>query len=48
MEQKIKKNQAVIDNKNTFTGDRPKMVLDRLIAIDQDIENLMKQAEIYG
>lgn len=44
MEQKIKKNQSVIENKSNFTGDRPKSVLDRIIAIDQDIENLMKQA----
>lgn len=31
--QKIKKNQNVIDNKSTFTGDRPKGILDRIIAI---------------
>lgn len=48
VEQKIKKNQAVIDTKSTFTGDRPKNILDRIVAIDQDIENMMKQAEIFG
>lgn len=31
--QKIKKNQNVIDSKSTFTGDRPKGILDRIIAI---------------
>ena len=46
--QKIKKNQAVIDTKSTFTGDRPKGILDRIIAIDQEIEEMMKQAEICG
>lgn len=37
VEQKIKKNQSVIETKTTFTGDRPKNILDRIIAIDQDI-----------
>ena len=37
VEQKIKKNQMVIDTKSTFTGDRPKNVLDRIVAIDEDI-----------
>lgn len=48
VEQKIKKNQSVIDTKSTFTGDRPKNVLDRIVAIEEDIENMMKQAEIFG
>ncbi len=48
VEQKIKKNQSVIETKTTFTGDRPKNILDRIIAIDQDIENLTKQAEVFG
>lgn len=37
VEQKIKKNQQVIETKTTFTGDRPKGILDRIIAIQQDI-----------
>lgn len=41
VEQKIKKNQALIDNKSSFATDRPKQVVDRLIAIDQDIERMM-------
>ena len=44
----MKKNTNVIETKTTFTGDRPKSVLDRIIAIDQQIGEMMKQAEIYG
>jgi len=40
----MKKNTNVIETKTTFTGDRPKSVLDRIIAIDQEIGEMMKQA----
>ena len=48
VEQKIKKNQGLIDNKSSYSAERPKQVLDRMIAIDQDIEKMTMQAQIYG
>jgi hypothetical protein len=37
VEKKTKQNQSVIDNKSNFPTDRPKQILDRILAIDEDI-----------
>lgn len=34
VEKKTKQNQSVIDNKSNFPTDRPKQILDRILAID--------------
>lgn len=40
-EQKAKKNILVIDNKTSYTTERPKQVLDRIMAIEEEIEKTM-------
>jgi hypothetical protein len=48
VEQKTKKNQGTIENKSSLTTERPRQILDRILAIDKDIEEMMKQAAIFG
>jgi hypothetical protein len=38
----------VIETKTSFPTDRPKQILDRIVAIDKDIEDMMKQAQEFG
>lgn len=45
---RVKKNQALIDSKSNYTSERPKEIVDMLIGIDKEIEETMKQAEIFG
>ena len=47
-EQKTKKNQNTIESKTSLTTERPRQILDRILAIDKDIEEMMKKAEIFG
>ena len=48
VEQKHKKNQSTIDNKSSFSTERPRQILDRLLSIDKDIEEMMRQAAVFG
>ncbi len=48
VEQKTKKNQEVIDNKSSFPGERSRETIDRLMAIDEEMEGLMQKVEDYG
>lgn len=47
-EQKTKKNQNTIESKTSLSTERPRQILDRILAIDKDIEEMMKKAEIFG
>jgi hypothetical protein len=38
VEQKTKKNQNTIENKTSLTTERPRQILDRILAIDKDID----------
>jgi hypothetical protein len=48
VEARVKKNQALIDSKANYTAERPKDIVDMLIGVDREIEETMKQAEIFG
>ena len=48
MEQRIKKNTALIENKSSYAVERPKDVVDRLLSIDHEIEEMMKKAQEFG
>ena len=48
VEQKTRKNQSTIENKSGNSGERPRQILDRIMAIDKDIDEMMKQAAIFG
>lgn len=47
-EQKTKKNQNTIESKSSLSTERPRQILDRILAIDKDIEDMMSQAAIFG
>lgn len=38
----------MIDNKSNFPADRPKQVLDRILAIEEDIEKLIEESQRFG
>lgn len=48
VEQKTRKNQSTIENKTSLSTERPRQILDRILAIDKDIEEMMNQAAIFG
>lgn len=48
VEARVKKNQALIESKTSYSAERPKDIVDMLIGIDKEIEDTMKQAEIFG
>lgn len=48
VEQKTKKNLSTIEGKNSLSTERPRQVLDRILSIDKDIEEMMRQAAVFG
>lgn len=49
VEQKTRKNQSTIENKSSISSsERPRQILDRILSIDKDIEEMMRQAAIFG
>ena len=48
VEQKTRKNLSTIENKSSLNTERPRQILDRLLSIDKDIEEMMRQAAIFG